>query len=180
MKVRNFFGLTDSLQDTIRHQHLKREMKIWKDLDHENIVQFIGFAIEDRGAIPEAALVSEWCSNGDLVQYLHRNPSCNRLALLLDVARGLTYLHDRDPVVVHGDLKPSNVLISDTGHAKLCDFGFSLIADGLTTGFTSSGPGFTLRYCAPEVLESGKKTRPGDMYSFACTCAMVSPCNSRT
>ncbi|KAF8331332.1 kinase-like domain-containing protein [Cantharellus anzutake] len=161
-------------------KHLRREMKVWKDLDHENIVKFIGFAIDDRNGGPEAALVSEWCSNGNLDQYLRCKGSCNRMALVLDVARGLTYLHGRDSVVVHGDLKPPNILISDTGHAKLCDFGLSSIADGMTTGFTSSGPAFTLRYCAPEavVTDNHVKTTAGDVYSFACTCAMVSPHNS--
>ncbi|KAF8327564.1 kinase-like domain-containing protein, partial [Cantharellus anzutake] len=149
-------------------QHLKREMRAWKDLDHENIVKFIGFAIEVRGAVPEAALVSEWCSNKNLVDYLDEKPTCRRLPLLLDVACGLAYLHERKPVVVHGDLKPLNVLISEAGRAKLCDFGLSLIADGLTTGYTSSGPAFTLRYCAPELVESGDKTTSGDIYSFAC------------
>ncbi|KAF8317489.1 kinase-like domain-containing protein [Cantharellus anzutake] len=154
-------------------KHLKREMKAWKDLDHGNIVKFIGFAIEVRGAVLEAALVSEWCSNGNLVQYLRRKPSCDRLPLLLDVARGLTYLHDHDPVVIHGDLKPLNILISEAERAKLCDFGLSWIADGLTTGYTSSGPAFTSRYCAPEVFDSDIKTTCSDVYSFACTCTMI-------
>ncbi|KAF8327561.1 uncharacterized protein EI90DRAFT_2927904, partial [Cantharellus anzutake] len=160
-------------------QHLKREMRAWKDLDHENIAKFIGFAIEVRGAVPEAALVSEWCSNGNIVEYLHEKPTCGRLPLLLDVACGLAYLHERKPVVVHGDLKPPNILISEAGCAKLCDFGLSLIADGLTTGYTSSGPAFTSRYCAPEVFDSGIKTTFGDVYSFACTCIMVNPYSSR-
>ncbi|KAF8327569.1 kinase-like domain-containing protein [Cantharellus anzutake] len=152
-------------------------MKAWKDLDHGNKVKFVGFAIGARGAVPEAALVSEWCSNGNLVQYLRRKPSCNRLPLLLDVARGLTYLHDHDPVVVHCDLKPLNILITEAGHAKLCYFELSLIGDGLTTGYTSSGASFTLRYCAPEVVESNVKTTSSDIYSFACSCAMVSRCD---
>ncbi|KAF8337067.1 kinase-like domain-containing protein [Cantharellus anzutake] len=148
-------------------------MKIWKDLDHCNIVRFVGFVIEVSGAVPEAALVSEWCSNGNLTQYLHHNPSCDRVSLLLDVTRGLTYLHNHDPVVIHGDLKPLNILIDDAGRAKLCDFGLSLVADGLTTGHTSSETGFTLRYCAPEVLESGTNTPSSDIYSFACTCIKI-------
>ncbi|KAF8343844.1 uncharacterized protein EI90DRAFT_3027312 [Cantharellus anzutake] len=51
-------------------------------MDHGNIVEFIGFAIEVRGEVPEAALVSEWCSNGNLVEYLHEKPTCDRLPLV--------------------------------------------------------------------------------------------------
>ncbi|KAF8339779.1 kinase-like domain-containing protein [Cantharellus anzutake] len=102
--ISNMLSDVEQIEKTMKH--LTREMKIWKSLDHGNIVEFIGFAIERRDGVPEAALVSEWCSNGNLVQYLQCKPSCSRLPLLLDVARGLTYLHDRDPVVVHGDLKP--------------------------------------------------------------------------
>ena len=53
-------------------------MKVWKNLRHPNIVKFVGFAIEHNGYRINAALVSEWCKYGDVVQYLEQNPSVDR------------------------------------------------------------------------------------------------------
>jgi len=51
-------------------------------------------------------MISPWCNNGTLVNYLKEvNPSANRLDLLVQVASGVSYLHNFKPVVVHGDLK---------------------------------------------------------------------------
>ena len=57
-------------------------MKIWKDLNHPNIVELIGYAIEGRGSDMKAALVSKWCANGDIVKYLNDNPGVNRIHLV--------------------------------------------------------------------------------------------------
>ena len=63
-------------------QHLTREVKIWKDLNHPNIIKFIGYAIEGQGSGVKAALVSKWCENGDIVKYLTEHPMTNRIKLV--------------------------------------------------------------------------------------------------
>ncbi|KAF8326102.1 kinase-like domain-containing protein, partial [Cantharellus anzutake] len=155
-----------------------REMKVWKDLKHPNIVEFIGYAIEHEVGGVTAALVSQWCANGNVVKYLEQNPAADREMLVSDVARGLLYLHNHDAIIVHADLKPLNILINDTGRAQLCDFGLSRILDGLPTGQTTSDQGGTLRFLAPELLESSEEdshpTTKSDVYAFGCTCVQVS------
>ena len=57
-------------------------MKIWKDLRHPNIVKFIGFCVEDDSYKLNAGLVSEWCGNGNVVEYLRRDPEADRSMLV--------------------------------------------------------------------------------------------------
>jgi serine/threonine protein kinase len=93
-------------------------------------------------------MVSPLCDNGSVQRYISLNPLADRLEIVTGVARGLEYLHSRD--VVHGDLKGTNVLISDDGKALLADFGRSKFVDhrGFTTTFSGSA-----RYLAPELVE---------------------------
>jgi len=57
-------------------------MKVWKNLRHPNIVKFVGFAVEQNSYRINAALVSDWCKYGDVVQYLEQNPSVDRGVLV--------------------------------------------------------------------------------------------------
>ncbi|EIW66877.1 hypothetical protein TREMEDRAFT_34208, partial [Tremella mesenterica DSM 1558] len=106
-----------------------RELKLLAEFSHPNIVRFRGVCIPDeRGQLP--CLVSELCENGDLFDYI-RNvpcPSLKRLlGLMLDIARGLEYLHTRSPAIIHRDCKSSNILINRQGHAKVGDFGLARV-----------------------------------------------------
>ncbi|KAF8326090.1 kinase-like domain-containing protein [Cantharellus anzutake] len=157
-------------------QHLRREMRVWKGLKHPNIVRFIGYAIEHEVYGVTAALVSEWCANGTVVKYLQQNPAADRGMLVSDVAQGLLYLHSRNPIIIHADLKPLNILINDMGRAQLCDFGLSCILDELPTGLTTSVRGGTLRFLAPELLDASKDPHPttnSDVYAFGCTSIQI-------
>ena len=102
---------------------------------------------------------------------------------LSDVVKGLHHLHSRN--IIHGDLKgvraPSkprvaivlipnqpNILVDDTGHARITDFGFSTITHSLDA-VTSASPdhGHSGRWTAPEVLDGGKSSKKADIFSFA-------------
>ncbi len=63
-------------------KHLRREMRIWKNLRHPNIIRFIGFAFENESYRTTAALVSEWCGHGNAIEYLGRVPAANREMLV--------------------------------------------------------------------------------------------------
>lgn len=107
------------------------------------------------------------------------------------VASGVCYLHEHEPIIVHGDLKPvmlsytmglmlinssitnqTNVLIDDQGNAKICDFGLvCILLDEGHTGVTTTTPFTgTERYLAPELLtESDPKPSTGsDVWALGC------------
>lgn len=107
-----------------------RELKLLAEFSHPNIVRFRGICIpEDSSQVP-CMLISELCENGDLFDYI-RNvppPPLKRvLRLMLDIARGLEYLHLRKPAIIHRDCKSTNILISRSGVAKVGDFGLARV-----------------------------------------------------
>lgn len=148
---------------------IRRETVIWKAAKHPNILQFIGYQIcEGR-----PWLVSPWCQLGNLSRYIAKTPTIKRvekLNLLCDAARGLRHLHSLTPLIVHGDIKPENVIVKDNLEACLCDFGISRVflgfneATTLTT--TTNMNGGSAGYQAKEVLEDGTPTTASDVYAF--------------
>ncbi|KAG8918333.1 hypothetical protein FRC02_002455 [Tulasnella sp. 418] len=120
-------------------------------------------------------LVSPWYENGNIIQYLVKNPSSDRFSLALDIVNGLEYLHSVD--IVHGDLKGENVLVDSAGCASVCDFGMSQSIDesknmaGLTT--TNAYLGGTERYMSPEIVEDKPKTTASDIWALGCLIVQV-------
>ncbi|RDB21802.1 Serine/threonine-protein kinase STY17 [Hypsizygus marmoreus] len=134
----------ETLEKTTRR--IYRESRVWHDLKHDNILPFLGISTSgDLG--PSPALISPLCEEGHVIQYLQRHPETDRSKLLLQIARGLDYLHSKD--IVHGDLKCNNILMHKNGYPLLCDFGRSKILG--QAGFTTVFSG-TTRYLAPELL----------------------------
>ncbi|KAF9644326.1 kinase-like protein, partial [Thelephora ganbajun] len=137
-----------------------REAAIWKRLTHPNILHLLGITITPL------QLVSNWMSGGELRMYIRNNSNADRLGLMCDVAKGLCYLHLRN--VIHGDLKGSNILVDDSGHAHIADFGFATVTQNLDSiPSISLQRGLTLRWTAPEVLNGGKYSKEADIFSFS-------------
>lgn len=90
--------------------------------------------------------------------------------LLSDAVRGLCYLHSMRPsAIVHHDVKPANILISEEYVAKLTDFGLSKKLNRTNTVQLRG----TLCYCAPEILTNGKGNDRSDIYSFGVVVVTV-------
>ncbi|KNZ73267.1 putative serine/threonine-protein kinase [Termitomyces sp. J132] len=116
--------------------------------------------------------------NGNLNEYLERNPEVNRILLVLDTAAGVDYLHKND--IVHGDLKGSlkkNVFIDSSGRACLGDFGLSSVTDPQIINWTSqsieASTGGTIRWQAPELLRDVDKihnSKESDVFAWASIC----------
>ncbi|TDL15872.1 kinase-like protein [Rickenella mellea] len=99
---------------------VKKELKIWSRLDHQNVLKLRGYTLDDA-KFP--ALVSEYMENGTMLNYLKLHPQVDILEMVNGVAEGLAYLHKEG--VIHADLKSDNVLISPSGAPLLTDFGIS-------------------------------------------------------
>ncbi|KAG8849274.1 hypothetical protein FRB91_010091 [Serendipita sp. 411] len=155
-------------------RRLIRELNVWRSLAHLNIVPLLGY-VDNMNRLPSP--VSPWYENRDASNYLRRVGGHigvkSRLRLLHQVAAGLQYLHQQKPTIIHGDLKPGNILIDDEGIARLCDFGLARLGEdgeATITGTVMCTP----RYAAPELYSPrrwvGKvtETTRTDIYSLAC------------
>ncbi|KIM26051.1 hypothetical protein M408DRAFT_330824 [Serendipita vermifera MAFF 305830] len=164
---------------TVRRRIL-RERTVWTLMKHLNILPFYGYTegpTIGQLKTPFGALISPWFENGDAGKFLEehgkRLSKDDRIMLWKGVIDGVAYLHQHRPAVVHGDLKPGNVIIDDSGCPRICDFGLAQIFydetdSGLTTTTEHTGTG---RYLAPELLVEEVDTRPtaaSDIYAVGC------------
>ena len=110
----------------------------------------------------------DWVDGTDLARLLQDRgrpglaPS-SVLAYLSDAAEALTHLHSQSPQVIHGDVKPGNLILTKGGRVKLVDFGMSSAPNALRR--RSGTPG----YRAPELAAGGPPSRAGDIYALAAT-----------
>ncbi|KAF8608237.1 kinase-like protein [Ceratobasidium sp. AG-I] len=149
-------------------KELIREVRLWNELKHPNILEFYG--LYDAGGM-SIFMISKWMSQGSAPDYLQRNPDANRREIVTDALRGLCYLHEMH--VLHGDLKGANILIKDDGTACLADLGLARASSEATT--TSLRGNGSIRYMSPEILltEDAKgiqktpvKTFESDVFAF--------------
>ncbi len=96
-------------------------------IHHPNIVQIFGFVQHPF------AIVMEYLPNKDLLHYIKQKKNIDattKIKICIDVLRGLEYLHCRKPKsLIHRDIKPQNIVLTRSGHAKIADFGLSLFID---------------------------------------------------
>ncbi|EIN07048.1 hypothetical protein PUNSTDRAFT_104507 [Punctularia strigosozonata HHB-11173 SS5] len=129
-----------------------KELKLLGLFDHPNIVRFFGVSIPENTRDTPVMIVTELCSNGDLFDYIRnvQPPSLYKvLGMMLDIARGIEYLHLRKPSVIHRDCKSSNILITSQGKAKIADFGLAKVKQS-TRSMMRSLVG-TVNWQAPEL-----------------------------
>lgn len=103
------------------------ELKIMKDLTHDNLVKFYGACFDGPNFI-----LSEYCQRGSLQEVLEGQSSslkldwAFRLSLIMDLVSGMNYLH-RSPIKSHGALKSSNCLVDSRFALKIADFGLHFL-----------------------------------------------------
>ncbi|XP_037392090.1 serine/threonine-protein kinase ULK1a [Pygocentrus nattereri] len=147
---------------------LGKEIKILKELKHENIVGLLDFQ-EISGCV---YLVMEYCNGGDLAEYLHSKGSLSEdtiRSFLQQIAAAVNVLRSKG--IIHRDLKPQNILLAYSAGRranpnniciKLADFGFARYLQGNTMAATLCG---SPMYMAPEVIMSQNYGAKADLWS---------------
>lgn len=149
-------------------QRFKIEMQILATLDHPNIAR-----LHDGGRTQEGLpyLVMEYIRGRPIDQYCaeHSLGVAQRLELFLTLCRAVQYVHQH--LMVHGDLKCSNVLVADDGAVKLLDFGIAKLLTALPRSRPPESTStlliaLTPEYASPEQLRGGAITTATDVYSL--------------
>ncbi|KAI3948402.1 hypothetical protein MKX01_006909 [Papaver californicum] len=141
-------------------------------LRHRNLAHLLGYCRRNR----ELLLVYDYMPNGSLDKLIFRKYNSaseppildwsQRFQIIKGVACGLVYLHEEwEKVVVHRDIKASNVLLDGEMNARLGDFGLARLYNRGTNPETTNAAG-TFGYMAPELVRTGKVTTSSDVFAF--------------
>ncbi|KAJ7717948.1 kinase-like domain-containing protein [Mycena metata] len=147
-----------------------REALIWKNLDHDNILPFLGVDSETFPGF--LCMVSLWMDKGSLASKSGAPNEGAIPTLIHEIAVGIQYLHSQN--IVHGDIRGTNILLDDQGRARLADFGLAVFAD---SPLAPTKRGGSLRWMAPELLhpescglEIFQRTFASDLYAYGSLC----------
>ncbi|KAL9258405.1 putative receptor-like protein [Drosera capensis] len=162
----------------------RNEVEIISNLKHRNLVPLRGWCLVDDGlednmeAMSERYLVYDNMPNGNLDDHLFacskgrsgniRKPLTwpRRKSIILDVAKGLAYLHyGVKPGIYHRDIKATNILLDADMRARVADFGLARQTREGQSHLTTRVAG-THGYLAPEYALYGQLTEKSDVYSF--------------
>ncbi len=152
---------------------LKREIDLLRDLQHENIVQYLGSNSDTEHFnifleyVPGGSVAAMLNSYGQLQEPLIRN-------FVRQILAGLSYLHGRD--IIHRDIKGANVLVDNKGNIKISDFGISKRVEASALLAPQKNGGHVHRpslqgsvfWMAPEVVKQTSYTRKADIWSLGC------------
>ncbi|KIO22942.1 hypothetical protein M407DRAFT_27587 [Tulasnella calospora MUT 4182] len=186
---------------------LAHEVHLLNDLSHKNVIKILGFVEDIREGV--AWMVFAWEKIGNLREFIRSTKweLPERVSLIDDVARGLSYLHGRTPPICHGDLKSLNILVNSENLAVITDFGSARAVDPATEGasngaslakatttlhqaivraqmsgeltieiapsgefITMTGPAWTVRWAAPELLEGRFPGLSSDIWALGWIC----------
>jgi serine/threonine protein kinase len=133
--------------------HFLSELHILGQLRHRNLLKILGYFHNGQ----EMILLSKFMTNLSLHILLHGPQDCRlnwrqRLKIAMGVAFGLEYLHHGlRNAIVHGDLKPANILLDEHLEPHIADFGLAQVISNNQRTQSSLGPpfAFTVGYTAP-------------------------------
>ena len=144
------------------------ECRLMSTLRHPHIVQFLGVCYLPGSKLPSLVMERLETNLHELLETTPNLPLTIKQSILLDVARGLLYLHSQSPPIIHRDLTARNVLLNSAMVAKIADLGVARIVDlqpdQLAT--MTQGPG-NIVYMPPEAMgEHTQYNSSLDVFSF--------------
>lgn len=145
--------------------HFNTERQILANLNHPHIARLYEGGTTDDG-LPWFSM--EYVEGKPVTEYCNRH-SCTieeKLSLFVDICSAVQHAHQN--LVVHRDLKPGNILITDSGIVKLLDFGIAKLLDHTihNVALESRQPMLTPEYAAPEQFKNKPVTTATDIYSL--------------
>ncbi|WVQ75733.1 hypothetical protein IAR50_005363 [Cryptococcus sp. DSM 104548] len=143
---------------------LEREIGLLKELQHENIVQYLDSSVDANHLnifleyVPGGSVAALLSNYGAFEEALVRN-------FVRQILTGLNYLHERE--IVHRDIKGANILVDNKGGIKISDFGISKKAENSIRTNRPSLQG-SVFWMAPEVVKQTSYTSKADIWSVGC------------
>ncbi|KAI3612067.1 Armdomain-containing protein [Moniliophthora roreri] len=136
-----------------RPEQLARQATRWHEVKHPNVLNVYGISAQSED--PQF-IVLPLQENGNIGQWITSRPTFDCRSLIMDIALGMQYLHARG--IIHGSLKPTNILIEPDGRACVADYDMLQVQP-------SRSPD-AHRYYSPEAWK-GTMSKPSDVFAFA-------------
>ena len=157
--------------DVEGEQRFRDEYMIVFNCHHANLIHPTNFSI----CKDTPYLVLPYCKRGSSELLIGKQFSDNEIwEYIQDVASGLAYLHALQPPIIHQDVKPANILIDDTGHYALTDFGISAQRGGVHGYYFDNENSGTMAYMAPERFQKDvEPIGPSDIWGFGATLCEI-------
>lgn len=152
-------------------QRFRDEYMIVFNCHHTNLIHPTHFSIFKETPY----LVLPYCKLGSSELLIgNKLDNENIWKYILDVSSGLAYLHSLTPPIIHQDIKPANILLDDTLHYAITDFGISSQKGGVHGYYYDEENSGTLAYMAPERFQEGAEPIPqSDIWAFGATLCEI-------
>ena len=152
------------------NEMLSHEFGLMVNASHKNLLRPLYFDICDN----RPYLVLPFCEKGNISRMIGKMNEDEAWRLIRDMASGLAFLHAMNPPILHQDIKPANILLSDNGDFQLTDFGVSTRVKATMSRVSNQELALysagTISYMAPERFKRRNlPIKPNDIYSLGST-----------
>lgn len=177
------------LQDNSKK--LNNEIRVLSSLQENNnrnpnyhVIKFLGTSCRESVSVDgnsNKLLVMEFMPNGSLYDLLHSASAATttqlawpkRVKIAMQIARAIQSLHENDPVIIHRDIKSTNVLFDSNWDAKLADFGLAVSESDESLMIQPAG---TIGYLDPGYTNPSKLSKKIDVFSYGVVLLEIISC----